>query len=65
LRFRVRDLDGHWRAFNAFAGAGSIAIGEGPGAQLVPVVDEINLDGVLGTAYLNLRTITLDLRRTP
>jgi hypothetical protein len=58
-------VDDHDLLSRAADGTVSIAIGEGPGAQLVPVVDEINLDGVLGTAYLNLRTITLDLRRTP
>jgi aspartyl protease len=43
----------------------SIAVGARPAVSLVPVVDDINLDGVLGTAYLKLQTITIDLRRAP
>jgi hypothetical protein len=39
-----------------------IAIGETPAVSLAPVVVEINLDGVLGTEYLVLQMITLDLR---
>ena len=46
-------------------GSVSIAVGTRPGVKLVPVIDAINVDGVLGTEYLNMQTITLDLRRTP
>ena len=46
-------------------GAVRIAIGARPAVSLTPIVDDINLDGVLGTEYLKLQIITLDLRRTP
>lgn len=41
----------------------AIAIGSRTPVNLAPVIDEaINLDGVLGTEYLKLQTITIDLR---
>lgn len=61
----AKHIQEHGLLASAADGSVSIAVGERPSVRLVPVIADINLDGVLGTEYLKRQPIALDLRRAP
>jgi hypothetical protein len=58
----ARHVAEHDLLSRAADGTLSVAIGAKPAVRLVPIIDDINVDGVLGTAFLKLQIVTLDLR---